>query len=79
MSMDKKDKDLLNQTFEPNADKIAQQINDVKELLDGSVVEMSDYDYELVENLVIQHEEGKVLSEKQINQLDRVWILHCTE
>jgi hypothetical protein len=77
--MDKKDKDLLNQTFEPNADKIAQQINDVKELLDGSVVEMSDYDYELVENLVIQHEEGKVLSEKQINQLDRVWILHCTE
>ena len=78
--------ELLSQTMDQagtglSAEEIAEvasQITDLKELLDDPPNGMSQWDYEFIENVSIAYEELRTLSKKQIENIDRLYVRHCT-
>lgn len=80
LSTSKELEKLLNQTMEKAGTgrsdeeviQIAGHLKDLKDLLDDPPYNMSNWDYEFIENVSIAYEELRVLSEKQIENIERL-------
>jgi hypothetical protein len=78
--------ELLNQTMDQagtglSAEEVAVlagQIQDLKILLDNPPNGMSNWDYEFIESVSIAYEELKVLSKNRIENIERLYMRHCS-
>jgi len=75
-----KDLSMLNQSFnQTNVDPglIANQLSDLKELLDDPSEDMTGWEYEFIESILIQHEQKIELSPRQLEKIDDIWTKYC--